>query len=250
MSSNRYIIICRRNRTDAPPATLDFGELYFTDLNNTLHIGKADGSIHTFLGNGGAGGADGLSAYEIWLAEGNTGTEADFLDSLTGPPGADGADGADATAPAGAVMHFAMSTPPLGWLKANGAAISRATYADLFAAIGTTFGSGNGLTTFNLPDLRGEFIRGWDDGRGIDSGRSFGSFQDDAFESHLHDLQVHTSTASVQSDGFGVLSNSAGNLGRRTRDTSPFITINNAIDSVGGSETRPRNVALLTCIKY
>ena len=59
-----------------------------------------------------------------------------------------------------------------GWLKANGAAVSRTAYGDLFAKIGTVFGSRDGSTTFNLPDLRGEFIRGWDNGRGVDSGLS------------------------------------------------------------------------------
>ncbi|MCK9131735.1 phage tail protein [Haemophilus influenzae] len=64
----------------------------------------------------------------------------------------------------GEVAFFARTTPPSGWLKANGAAVSRTTYAALFAAIGTTFGAGDGSSTFNLPDLRGEFVRGLDDG--------------------------------------------------------------------------------------
>ncbi|WP_288077329.1 phage tail protein, partial [Pseudomonas sp.] len=88
--------------------------------------------------------------------------------------------------PAGMVAHFARNSAPAGWLKANGAAVSRTTYAALFAAIGTTFGSGNGSTTFNLPDLCGEFIRGWDDGRGVDTGRVFGSVQTDELRSHTH----------------------------------------------------------------
>ena len=80
----------------------------------------------------------------------------------------------------GEVAYFARTTPPSGWLKANGAAVSRTTYAALFAAIGTTFGAGDGRTTFNLPDLRGEFIRGLDDGRNIDRGRRLGTAQGDA----------------------------------------------------------------------
>ena len=79
-----------------------------------------------------------------------------------------------------AVLYFAGQTAPVGWLKANGAAVSRTAYAALFAAIGTTYGAGDGSTTFNLPDLRGEFMRGWDDGRGIDHGRVLGSAQGDA----------------------------------------------------------------------
>ena len=88
--------------------------------------------------------------------------------------------------PAGAVMHFAMNAPPTGWLKANGALVSRTTYAALFAAIGTTFGVGDGSTTFGLPDLRGEFMRGWDDGRTVDTGRAFGSAQLDGIKTHDH----------------------------------------------------------------
>ena len=79
--------------------------------------------------------------------------------------------------PAGLVAPFSMSSCPSGWLAADGSAVSRATYAALFAAVGTTFGAGDGSTTFNLPELRGEFIRGWDNGRGVDAGRAFGSAQ-------------------------------------------------------------------------
>lgn len=79
--------------------------------------------------------------------------------------------------PAGFVLPFAGATLPTGWLECDGSAVSRATYSALFAAIGTTYGAGNGTTTFNLPELRGEFIRGWDHGRNIDTGRTLGSYQ-------------------------------------------------------------------------
>lgn len=88
--------------------------------------------------------------------------------------------------PAGSVIAYAAIAAPDGWLKANGAAVSRETYADLFAAIGTTFGVGDGTTTFNVPDLRGSFLRGWDDGRGVDAGRAFGSIQESANKYHDH----------------------------------------------------------------
>jgi len=77
----------------------------------------------------------------------------------------------------GSVVAFASSTLPPDYLECNGAAVSRTTYAALFARIGTTYGAGNGTTTFNLPDLRGEFIRGWDNGRGADASRTLGSWQ-------------------------------------------------------------------------
>ena len=86
----------------------------------------------------------------------------------------------------GDVKMVATSAPPPGWLKANGANVSRTQYARLFSAIGTTYGNGDGSTTFALPDLRGQFVRGWDDGKGVDDGRSFGSIQSDAFKSHNH----------------------------------------------------------------
>ena len=89
-------------------------------------------------------------------------------------------------APTGSVYTFAGSTVPTGWLKCNGALLSRTTYASLFAVIGTTYGAGDGSTTFALPDLRGEFVRGADDGRGIDAARVFGSMQESANKDHNH----------------------------------------------------------------
>lgn len=138
-----------------------------------------------------------------------------------------------AALPAGAIFHFAMTTAPTGYLKADGAAVSRSTYADLFTAIGTTFGAGNGSTTFNLPDLRGEFIRGFDNGRGIDGSRAFGSAQTDELKSHTHTIAARSMAGGV---AFG---STGGNMGQTT-----------ATDATGGSETRPRNIALLACIKY
>ena len=135
----------------------------------------------------------------------------------------------------GLISSFASNIAPTGWLKCNGAAISRATYASLFTAIGTTFGSGDGSTTFNVPDLRGEFIRGWDDGRGVDSGRSFGSYQADEFKSHTHSC-LNLPSAAFALDGSSI------NFYNSVATTSP--------GNSGGTETRPRNKSLLPCIKY
>lgn len=134
----------------------------------------------------------------------------------------------------GVVEFFARNTAPTGYLKANGAAVSRTTYAALFAVIGTTFGAGDGSTTFNVPDMRAEFPRGWDDGRGVDSGRSFGSAQADDFKSHAHGIVGYS-----------------GNPGSSPTISSSVlnqVTVNT--QSNGGTETRPRNIALLACIKY
>ena len=164
------------------------------------------------------------------------------------------------TVPSGSVMMFAMNTAPTGWLKANGAAVSRTTYADLFAAIGTTFGVGDGTTTFNVPELRGEFLRAWDDGRGIDSGRAFGSAQLDQNEAHTHtgttaSAGTHTHTITLKDQGAGT-SNTA--LGVGISSSTNTITTNSAgahthtftTASSGGTEARPLNIALLACIKF
>ena len=96
-------------------------------------------------------------------------------------PAAIRSKGADVLAlarvPAGMVMHFAGSAAPDGWLACDGSPVARADYADLFSAIGTVYGAGDGSTTFNLPDLRGEFLRGLDSGRGVDANRTLGSAQ-------------------------------------------------------------------------
>lgn len=220
--------------------------------------------------------------------------------------------GISSAVPVSGVMHFARNTAPTGWLKANGAAISRTTYAALFAIIGTTYGVGNGTTTFNVPDLRGEFIRGWDDGRGIDAGRNLGALQADDFKAHNHTITVgvtvdsggaHTHTASAGGagdhnhggvtttngshvHGFSVNNQtSSGSFPRGTTvgGTAGFttnaagdhlhgiptdgshvhaITVNSggahthtatgtgSAANTGGAETRPRNMALLACIKF
>jgi microcystin-dependent protein len=135
-------------------------------------------------------------------------------------------------------MAFAMNTAPTGWLECDGAPIARTTYATLFAAIGETFGSGDGSSTFNLPDLRGVFVRGWantkanvDADNMYDAGRNFGTEQADAFKSHTHTFRGVTG-----SSGFG----------DGSRESQP--TTRNT-DATGDVETRPRNVALMHCIK-
>jgi microcystin-dependent protein len=132
-------------------------------------------------------------------------------------------------------------------LKCNGAAISRATYADLFTVIGTTFGVGNGSTTFNIPDLRGEFVRGWDNSRGIDSGRVFGSSQADALQNITGSFYSGSYTATTT----GAFSDASG--GSRpdgSNETARKITFDASTVARTSTETRPRNIALLACIRY
>ena len=82
-----------------------------------------------------------------------------------------------ADVPIGSVVLFAANSPPANFLECDGSTISRTTYAQLFAVISTTWGIGDGATTFNIPDYRGEFIRGWDNGRGVDPARVFAASQ-------------------------------------------------------------------------
>jgi microcystin-dependent protein len=160
-------------------------------------------------------------------------------------------------APPSALMAFARNTAPAGWLKANGAAVSRTTYADLFSAIGTVFGVGDGATTFNLPDMRGEFLRGWDDGLGVDSGRAFASSQGFAMQGHHHSVTDVANKRTVDiSAGGGIQGTVSGPPNFTTSTPSAAFSIGNpTTDGVNGApvtsaETRPRNVAMLYCIKY
>lgn len=222
-----------------------------------------------------------------------------------------------ARVPAGMVMHFAGASAPSGWLVCDGSAVARADYADLFSAIGTVYGAGDGSTTFNLPDLRGEFLRGLDSGRGVDADRALGSVQGEAYKSHTHtgsssNTGSHTHTASVTVNSAGahthtVSGNAASNgahvhrqriyqaqgnggnypvgfanvgtsswtsthiesAGAHTHTVSGTAASNGAhthtgsasiassgdhthavtVSASGGAETRPRNVAMLPCIK-
>lgn len=145
----------------------------------------------------------------------------------------------------GIIGHTAGSSPPTGWLERNGAAISRTTYAALFAKIGTTFGVGDGSTTFNLPDDRANVDRGWDNGRGIDVGRVRGSEQLDAFQGHAHTVWVPNAqvTSNFTVDGTGL-------AGVAVMTTDSIVS-----DGANGtprvaSETRMRNRAHMPIIKF
>lgn len=151
--------------------------------------------------------------------------------------------------PTGTVITVAQNAVPDGYLECDGSAISRTVYADLFSKISTDYGSGDGSTTFNLPDLRGEFVRGFDNGRGVDSGRVFGSSQLDAFQqwtagfyTRWNYTQGGTSGAASQVD--------SGQAGAANASDGAEVTIDPSTVARTASETRPRNVAMLYCIKY
>lgn len=145
----------------------------------------------------------------------------------------------------GMIAMYAGTAAPFGFFECNGAAVSRTTFAVLFSVTGTGYGQGDGSTTFNLPDLRGRFVRGWDHGAGVDpdaasrtamatggaTGDNPGSIQGDAFKSHTHLIQDN------------ILQYQSGSDKRRPgQDTG-------ASDATGGNETRPKNANLMYIIK-
>jgi hypothetical protein len=166
----------------------------------------------------------------------------------------------------GIIGYFATSSAPTGWVKANGAVLPIASYQALFDVLpkqgnGNTiwWQPGDGPLNFRIPDLRGVFPRGWDDGRGIDSGRGFGTDQGSLIGSHNHPINdpghVHSTDywirpnmpsgwgsswfypgANYANTGYG-----SGTYGNRTGIS---------VGSSGGVETRPVNLSLLACIKF
>ena len=159
--------------------------------------------------------------------------------------------------PAGMVAPFAQTSAPSGWLVCNGNAVSRTSYADLFSAIGTTYGAGDGSSTFNVPELRGEFIRGLDNSRGIDSGRANGSFQDHgipAMKGHISDAHGQSRLQTFAQSGFTNVFDGVGTSSWRTsihavsgNYASIMFDSTNVIPAA--THVRPRNVAMTYMIK-
>lgn len=155
--------------------------------------------------------------------------------------------------PAGTVLPFAAATPAEGYLSCDGLAVSRQTYKKLFQVIGTSFGEGDGSTTFNVPDFRGRFLRGWDNGAGNDpdrgsrtamatggaAGDNVGSVQGDQFESHSHSFRFNTAHGSSGGRTYPSMSGTDNSISE-TRNTL----------TSGNSETRPKNANVNFIIKY
>lgn len=143
-----------------------------------------------------------------------------------------------ASAMVGVIMYFPWTSAPTGWVACDGSQLSTSTYSALYAVIGTTFGSGSG--TFAVPDLRGRFIRGWDNGVGRDSGRTFGSVQADDVSYHCHSFTDQNFTGNQTepvASGLGSPYNST-----TTTDTTSTVPTS--------GDSHPKNVAMLACIKY
>jgi len=148
------------------------------------------------------------------------------------------------TVPVGSIFYSAGTTPPTGYLVANGASYATASFPDLFEVIGYTYG-GSGAN-FRVPDLRGEFVRGADLGRGVDTGRVLGSHQTDDFKSHNHANGNFTRLLRPPYGG-SLTGNDVTGSG-----AEQAVGVNDSADiqPIGGTETRPRNIALLPIIKY
>ncbi|EGN3489978.1 phage tail protein [Salmonella enterica] len=139
--------------------------------------------------------------------------------------------GAGSALPVGVPVPWPLATAPAGWLKCNGAAFTAAQYPKLAQA----------YPGLKLPDLRGEFIRGWDDGRGVDNGRALLSAQAGSIESHSHTPSVSDGWAVSDTTMYDPLNTATGVLLRQTGDR--FVDQAFRSTEYGGSETRSRNVA-------
>lgn len=159
-------------------------------------------------------------------------------------------NGANLLPPVGSILAYGGTSAPSGWLLCNGAAVSRTTYATLFAVLGISHGQGNGTTTFNVPDYRGRFLRGVNSSTGVDpdaasrtamgtggnTGDNVGSIQADQYASH-----THTAPFNGGATGTTVFA-PATSRGA----TAPGPTT----DASGGNETRPKNAYVHFIIKY
>ncbi len=159
----------------------------------------------------------------------------------------------------GLVVAAVTGTVPDGYLECNGASLLRATYADLFTAIGTTYGFAD-ATHFYLPDYRGQFLRGWAHGQTTDpdkatrtnrgdgtAGDNVGTKQTDQYKGHNHSASS-TGSLTTYTTGFNdpsaVQANGNGAIGSAT------VSVSTSIANSGGNETRPTNINVMWCIKY
>ena len=249
------------------------------DMSNGLPIRFQDSSGAPFVA---LKSPSSVSANRTFTLPATTGSVGQFLAVSSSNHSATNAELVFSTVqgvPSGSVFCMAVATVPSGYLECNGAAVSRTTYSALFAIIGTQYGTGNGSSTFNLPDLRGEFVRGFDNGRGVDNGRSIASGQGAQNSSHNHTasssvtdpghrhLPENYTANSNQANGHQIpvndriignygsgSGNGLGPLGNRhfMETTTTGISVSTTVALDGGNDgqgSRPRNVAMMYVIK-
>ena len=140
--------------------------------------------------------------------------------------------------PVGAMVPFPLGIVPSGYLEVDNSLFKDSVYPDLAAYLAKKFNvAGDAAGFTRLPESRGEFFRGWDHGRGVDAGRAIASFQADAFKSHTHMPPYQTG-----------ISSSVVPSGVKAIGGSVFDVLLD-VGYTGGNETRPRNLAVMWCIK-
>lgn len=240
---------------------------------NALRIGNGTSSNIDIIANNAAATKSRLryqAAGSKWQYSNDGST---FNDMGSGEGGGGGSD----SLPVGSLVTFMGPSCPAGTLATDGGAISRSTYASLFAVIGTMYGIGDGSTTFNKPDLRGYFLRGRDNGAGVDpdrasrtnrgdgtTGDNVGTKQSHQFYSHNHSASSSISHNPSYWDQFMMMMyNNAhgqamgappvGEYGADfswTWNSSNALVVSTSVAANGGNETRPVNINVLYCIKH
>jgi microcystin-dependent protein len=249
--------------SSAPSNPLN-GDIYYDNTLNAFQFYQDGAWIYAGVpsvispSGGGTGTNTTPSDGQLLIGNGTNYTVANLTAgtnvSISNGPGSitiNASGGGGGASPSGSIVAFGGSVAPSGWLICDGSAVSRSTYSALFAAIATNYGDGDGSTTFNLPDTRGYFLRGWDNGAGNDpdsssrtsinggnTGDNVGSYQGDQFTSHNH-------SASVEITGFGGFT-SVLNTSSTTSNSSSFPV---SVASNGGNETRPINLYVTYIIK-
>ncbi|UVK85244.1 tail fiber protein [Pseudomonas sichuanensis] len=165
---------------------------------------------------------------------------------------------ASSSLPVGSILPFPKAAVPAGYLELDGSVKDGAMYPDLFAYLGTTYNTGGEAAGFfRLPDSRGEFLRGWDHGRGVDAGRSLGSVQQDALQNIVGSFTIRA-TDQVAPDIGGLTGafkygadGVSGGIKVISSTTKQLSTISFDASQVArtATETRPRNLAVMWCIK-
>jgi len=149
--------------------------------------------------------------------------------------------------PVGTMVGFPLNKIPPGFLEIDGSVKNIAVYPDLAAFLGTAFNKGDeGAGNFRLPESRGEFLRGWDHGRGVDAGRAIGSYQAEEIREHMHYMAARYAGGSGTSVAATVQLGFSGQPETNSK-TSGVEALNG--DAMGGLETRPRNLSVMWCIK-
>lgn len=218
-------------RTQISDLSLYVGGHDIDTETGTVPIGQSPNHISFHYNNG--TGTDPTKTLRINLKGFWIRKETNLFGAIVPPP----------SAPAGVISPYGGETAPDNWLVCDGAPYSRSTYNDLFTVIGTKFGAGNGSSTFNVPDFRGQFLRGWDNGRGLDpdaanrsipgggTGDVIGSTQSEGVGSHTH--TASGSTGSGQGAHTHSLASGSGANATTTNSGGHNHNISGGISSTG-----------------